>query len=110
MKTQSKEIYKLFSKLKCQAHKTDLFRYCILYKQGGIYLDADSVIVKTIDTKIFNKDRMFVYDSNCKNIFNGFIYTKKNNLIIKKVIDYIIIDDGRLLGLKNIEFDTLGYS
>ena len=110
MKTQSKKIYKLFSKLKYQAHKTDLFRYCILYEQGGIYLDADSVIVKKIDTKIFDKDCMFVYDSNCKNIFNGFIYTKKNNLIIKKVIDYMIKDDGRLFGLKNIEFDTLGHS
>ena len=110
MKTQSEEIYKLFNKLKHQAHKTDLFRYCILYEHGGIYLDADSVIIKKIDTKIFDKDCMFVYDSNCRNIFNGFIYTKKNNLIIKKVIDYMIKDNGRLIGLNNSEFYTKGHS
>ena len=30
-----------FKKLKHGAHKADFFRYCILYKEGGIYLDID---------------------------------------------------------------------
>ena len=30
------------------AYRADLWRYCILYKYGGIYLDIDSEILKTL--------------------------------------------------------------
>lgn len=43
------------------AMKADFFRYCVLYKIGGIYLDIKSII-KTPIFKILNKDDICVLD------------------------------------------------
>ena len=109
MKTQTSEIYNLFKKLKHQAHKADIFRYCILYEFGGIYVDADSIILQPINPSLFDNDCIFIYDKRCQNIFTGFIYTKKHNPIIKKVIDYMIKDNAQCTSLKSKEFNTLGH-
>jgi mannosyltransferase OCH1-like enzyme len=37
--------YNAFSRLTIGASKADFWRYCILLKQGGIYLDMDAEIV-----------------------------------------------------------------
>jgi len=41
-------VYNAYSKLNIGAARADFWRYCILYKFGGIYLDFDSEILKTI--------------------------------------------------------------
>ena len=38
-KQKDKRLIAYFNKLKPGAYKADLWRYCILYKKGGIYLD-----------------------------------------------------------------------
>lgn len=38
-----------FRDLKCGAHKADLFRCCVLYIYGGVYLDIKTVLVRTIE-------------------------------------------------------------
>jgi mannosyltransferase OCH1-like enzyme len=43
------------------AMKADFFRYCVLYKIGGIYLDIKSII-KTPIFKILNKDDICILD------------------------------------------------
>ena len=43
------------------AMKADFFRYCVLYKIGGIYLDIKSII-KTPIFKILNKDDICLLD------------------------------------------------
>jgi len=81
----------------------------MLYERGGIYLDADSVIIKPLNPDVFKKDCVFVYDKVCQNIFNGFIYTKKNNPLLKEMIEFMINDGGSFRAIvKNDEFDTLG--
>ena len=42
-----------FNKLKPGAYKADLWRLCVLYKEGGIYLD-----IKFTTSKIFKLDRL----------------------------------------------------
>lgn len=50
------EIYKAYQKINIGAAKADLFRYAILYKEGGIYLDIDSYINSNLDTLIQQDD------------------------------------------------------
>jgi inositol phosphorylceramide mannosyltransferase catalytic subunit len=50
------EVYELFLKIQIGAAKADFFRYAILYKYGGIYLDIDSKINDSIDSWIFEND------------------------------------------------------
>ena len=76
------------------AYKADLWRYCILYIYGGIYIDIKyepSSNFKFID--IIDKD-YFVLDRNMFNgsiaIYNGLIITKPKNVIFLKLINKII--------------------
>ena len=41
-----------FKSLKLGAHKADFFRYCLLYKQGGVYMDIDLEPLENLSTVI----------------------------------------------------------
>lgn len=43
-----------FNSLKVGAAKADLWRYLVLYKEGGVYLDVDSVIHSSLDPLILD--------------------------------------------------------
>jgi mannosyltransferase OCH1-like enzyme len=76
-------LFKSYDKI---AHKTDLWRYCILYDTGGMYMDADSVLLNDIDF-IFDYDLLFVTNNRgVKDIFNGFIMTPPKCPIYKLMI------------------------
>ena len=44
----SKDIINAYDSLIPGAYKADLFRYCVLYKYGGIYSDLTQSVHKTI--------------------------------------------------------------
>jgi hypothetical protein len=82
-----------FYTLKKGAHKADLFRYCILYKYGGVYLDIKTHLIKPI-SNIFNKNKCLysVIAINKKSIYQGIIASPPKNPIFKKLIDLIILN------------------
>ena len=50
---------------KLGAARADLWRYCVLYKHGGVYLDIDSLIVKPLDEWIKPDDHAIIsYETN----------------------------------------------
>lgn len=89
-KYYSKNVLDCFNQL-VGAHKADLFRYCYLYKFGGIYIDIKTELIKDIN-EIFNKniDLYTVLSINKNTIYQGIIYSKKKNPIFKKLISYIV--------------------
>ena len=85
----------LFNKYKKVCHKVDLWRYCILYHTGGVYMDADCILQRSID---FLKDRHSVFVTNnrgAKDFYNGFIMSVPKNPILKEMIDYLLEVDTR---------------
>lgn len=50
------EILKAYQKIQIGAAKADFFRYAVLLKNGGIYLDIDSRIVRKLDEFILPDD------------------------------------------------------
>jgi len=81
----------LFHSLKTFAHKADLWRYLQLYETGGLYLDADSLLVKCLDKDtIKHVDAIYLYDKSQNNVHNGFFYTKVGSPVIKNVIKSMI--------------------
>ena len=81
-----------FKKLK-SAHKADLFRYCLLYIYGGIYLDVKTELIKNVEDIIdFNQKGVFytVLGSDLykdiKQIYQGIILTPPRNKIILHLI------------------------
>ena len=49
------EISALFNRINIGAAKADFFRYAILYKKGGVYLDIDSLITSKIDDETIRR-------------------------------------------------------
>ena len=100
-----------YNKLKPYAYKCDLFRYCILYLEGGIYMDTKiqfTTLFKswlknhTLDNKdkcVLLQDFQFGEESyttpdnkiiKYPAIQNAFIISNKNNTLLKLAIDNII--------------------
>ena len=72
----SKYIYDMYDKLIPGAYKSDLWRYCILYKYGGCYADIQSV--PYVPLKIITKDMKFVstidrYNNLLLGIYQAFL-------------------------------------
>jgi len=88
-------VLNVFNKLKPGAYKADLFRYCILYINGGVYMDIKFKLhVKLIDLinkygEIFVKDVDYKLRSCKRGCFNGFIITKPKNPIFLDCIKLI---------------------
>ncbi len=77
-----------FDRLIPGAYKADLWRYCVLYIYGGVYMD---IKLQCVDG--FNLNNLI--DENCfpkdigKGIWQGFLICKPKNEILKKCIDMI---------------------
>jgi len=50
----------LYKRINIGAAKADFFRYAVLYKKGGVYLDIDSVAVAKLDSFIAPSDRAII--------------------------------------------------
>lgn len=75
------------------AFKADLWRCCILYIKGGIYVDSDMVCLRSLN-EVINEDDEFLSardDPMSKSfIYNAFIACTPGHPFIKKQIDSIL--------------------
>jgi len=92
-----KDVVEAFDLLIPGAYKSDLWRYCILYKLGGIYIDIKFKSLKPLSS-IINDSEMFVKDIDgtskwCSaklSIYNGLMISKPQNPIFKSCIDAVV--------------------
>jgi mannosyltransferase OCH1-like enzyme len=97
------DVLAAFHALKPGAFKSDLWRYCILYKLGGVYLDIKYYSTVPLIDVIDENPMVFVRDSDaylCKAIsgdfssqtciYNGFMVSPPKNEIFKLCIDDIV--------------------
>jgi mannosyltransferase OCH1-like enzyme len=89
-----KEVLDAYDKLKPLAFKADLWRYCVLYKNGGIYLDVkykcenNFKLIDVVNSELLVKefwDGKFLENV----IYNGVIICKPNNNVLDKIIKRI---------------------
>jgi len=83
-----------FETLKPGAFKSDLWRYCVLYKTGGVYMDIKYNTVDSLVSLLENTPTIFVKDrdffGNLKCVYNGVMASPPGNEIFKHCIDDII--------------------
>lgn len=86
---------KIYNKITSNVIKVDLLRIELLYKYGGVYVDADSECVQSIDTLV---DELELFaGTNNKNkktkVSNGFMGCKRGDVTMKGAVygvkDYI---------------------
>jgi mannosyltransferase OCH1-like enzyme len=92
-----KDVLNSYDSLIPGAYKADLWRYCILYTYGGIYLDIKFKpvngfkFINLIDKEHFTMDVIsHNITKNSWGLYNAFIITKKNNPILLKCIETIV--------------------
>ena len=95
----SKQIYEAYSRIIPGAYKADLWRYCVLYKYGGVYVDIDTICMNSIDKFLFhqvefvglidfNRDSILMEGNH--NLANGFIASIPNSKILENCINIIV--------------------
>jgi hypothetical protein len=85
-----KGVVNAYNKLIPGAYKADLFRYCYLYINGGIYIDCKMICHINFDDLIGNNDIVLVKDIGERAYWNGFICAIPKMKIFKKCIDNIV--------------------
>jgi mannosyltransferase OCH1-like enzyme len=98
------DVLEAFNKLVPGAYKADLWRYCILYIKGGIYLDIKYKPVK--DFKFINlvEKEHWVLDADKKGIYNGLMICKAGNPILYSAIKQIVENvSNNFYGEKSLE-------
>lgn len=88
------DVLNAFNKLIPGAFKADLWRYCVLYIYGGIYLDIkyepvnNFKLLEIIDKEYVTLDRN--HFGGPVGIYNGFIIAKPNNDLFLKLINKVV--------------------
>jgi mannosyltransferase OCH1-like enzyme len=72
------------------AYKADLWRYCILYKKGGIYLDIKYGYVNGFKLINLTEKEHFCLDEDNNGIYNAIMVCKPGNKILAKAIRQIV--------------------
>jgi mannosyltransferase OCH1-like enzyme len=85
------EISALFNRINIGAAKADFFRYAILYKKGGVYLDIDSLITSKIDDFIKPEDVAVISNESNLNFFLQYVlFFEPQHPILKRTMDLMI--------------------
>ena len=92
------DVYYSYNKLKPGAYKADLWRYCVLYIHGGIYLDIKYKCVngfkllELTDQEYFVKDRSYSLENKPKKIgiYQALICALPNNKELYHCIQKIV--------------------
>lgn len=88
-----KEVLKTYWKMNHIVAKADIWRYTILYEKGGIYLDIDSIINKSLEGLISKEDQAIVTAEKNRNLFVQWaLIFEKKHIILEKTLNNILRD------------------
>lgn len=83
-----------FHQLPTGAHKADLFRYCLLYKEGGIYMDIKTELIQPVDEIFVDRTKLYcVMQFDKQGIYQGVLASPAGNPIFLELIEYVLKTD-----------------
>jgi len=88
----SKDVLDTYDRIIPNAIKVDLWRYCVLYINGGIYLDIKYFCINNFKFKYLTDNEYFCKDisSSGSGIYNALIICKPKNEIMLKCINKVV--------------------
>lgn len=72
------------------AYKADLWRYCVLYKLGGVYIDIKYYPINNFKLINLLEEEHWVLDLDSDKIYNALMVCKAGNEILLKAINKIV--------------------
>jgi mannosyltransferase OCH1-like enzyme len=86
-----KEIIQAYDRYIPGACKADLFRYCFLYRYGGVYLDSGMVCLNSLRNLIDPNDEFIApEDDGIGGIYNAFMCSIPGHPLLKASIDELL--------------------
>jgi len=86
------DVLKAFDSLIPGAYKADLWRYCVLYVYGGIYLDIKFHCVNNFKLITLTEEEHFARDYLISGVYNAVMISLPKNEILLKSINQIVIN------------------
>jgi mannosyltransferase OCH1-like enzyme len=84
-------VYQAFAMLVPGAYRADLFRYCYLYKKGGVYLDTGFVPKRPLLEALRPTDRFVSCDDRPPSaLYQAFLCAAPGHPILKRTIDIVV--------------------
>jgi mannosyltransferase OCH1-like enzyme len=85
------EVYKAYKRIDIGAAKADFFRYAVLYKFGGVYLDIDGYTTRNLDELIQPDDAAIITKERNPGIFAQYaLVFEKGHPMLKRCLDKIL--------------------
>lgn len=115
-KNFNENIYNAYCRIIPGAFKADLWRYCVLYIYGGVYVDIDTICLENIDSCL-NEDIEFMTPidlNNCPyygtyNLFNCFIASVPKHPILLNCIERVVYHvENNIVPFSNLDFSGPG--
>ena len=89
--TQPPEIQECYHQLVSGTAKADLWRYIILYEEGGVYLDMDAEITGSLDEWIQQEDRAILSREGNKGYFLQWMMVfEKGHSFLKRTLELCV--------------------
>jgi mannosyltransferase OCH1-like enzyme len=102
------DIIKAYNALQIGAAKADFWRYLILYKNGGAYIDIDSCFNFPLDTILKDTDNALISRENNPDKFVQWgLFFAKNHPVLETVIEYVTNSILKCIADKQIVRDDL---
>ena len=86
------EVLNTYNSLIPCSYKSDLWRYCVLYINGGIYYDIKFSCINGFKFIALTENELFVRDRPDNCVLTGLIVSKPGNIILKQCIDQIVLN------------------
>lgn len=91
LKEYGEDVFRLYQKINIGASKADFFRYAVLYKFGGIYLDIDSLCKAKLDDFILPSDAAIIsLESNLEYYVQWALIFEAGHPFLKKTLDAVL--------------------
>jgi hypothetical protein len=109
-------VYNTYCKIIPGAFRADLWRYCMLYIYGGVYVDIDTICYSNLDD-FLSEDIEFMTPidlNNCSylgtyNLSNGFIVSIPKHPILLNCIERIVYNvENNIVPFSNLDFSGPG--
>jgi hypothetical protein len=84
------EVFETYQRLSVNTAKADLWRYCVLYIYGGVYVDIDCLAKLPLRNIIKPNVNLIIPEEYGTQLYQGFIVTEPRNLFIKLCIDTVV--------------------
>ena len=84
------DVSRAYNSLVPGAYKADLWRYCVLFVHGGIYLDVKYTNIDNFKLIELTEKEHWCLDANDKDVYNAILVCKPKNEILLKAIKQIV--------------------